>query len=306
MSISENVSLRVSRQPESGGQFSESADQQVSLPLPSKPVISIRVSKRWTPLDLREIWAHRELLYFLIWRDLKVRYKQTLFGVSWVVLQPILMTLVFALFLGKIARVPSGNVPYMLFLYSGLLPWTFFTNAVSTSSHSLIASAPMITKVYFPRSLVPLAAVLVRLSDFLAASVILFILMVYYGRAFTSAMLLVPFLMLHLTLLALSLGLLFAALNVKYRDIGTVLPVLLQLWLFASPVIYPATFVPAKWKWLYDLNPLTGLISGFRAALLNAGFDWRGLLVSLSITLVLLIYSTFVFKRMEDEFADVV
>jgi lipopolysaccharide transport system permease protein len=153
---------------------------------------------------------------------------------------------------------------------------------------------------------VPLAAVLVRLSDFLAASVILFILMVYYGRAFTSAMLLVPFLMLHLTLLALSLGLLFAALNVKYRDIGTVLPVLLQLWLFASPVIYPATFVPAKWKWLYDLNPLTGLISGFRAALLNAGFDWRGLLVSLSITLVLLIYSTFVFKRMEDEFADVV
>jgi lipopolysaccharide transport system permease protein len=304
MSISENVSLRVSRQPESGGEFSESADRQVSLP--SKPIIKIRASKRWTPLDLREIWAHRELLYFLIWRDLKVRYKQTLLGVSWVVLQPILMTLVFAVFLGKIARVPSGNVPYVLFLYSGLLPWTFFTNAVSTSSHSLIASAQMITKVYFPRSLVPLAAVLVRLSDFLVASVILLVLMVYYGRAFTSAMLLVPFLMLHLTLLALSLGLLFAALNVKYRDIGTVLPVLLQLWLFASPVIYPATFVPAKWKWLYDLNPLTGLISGFRAALLNAGFDWRGLLVSLSITLMLLIYSTFVFKRMEDEFADVV
>ena len=304
MAISENASLRVSRQPESGGEFSENPDQQVSLP--SRPVIKIRATKRWKPLDLREIWAHRELLYFLIWRDLKVRYKQTLLGVSWVVLQPILMTLVFALFLGKVARVPSGNVPYVLFLYSGLLPWTFFTNAVSTSSHSLIASAQMITKVYFPRSLVPLAAVLVRLSDFLAASVILFVLMVYYGRAFTSAILLVPFLIVHLTLLALGLGLLFAALNVKYRDIGTVLPVLLQLWLFASPVIYPATFVPAKWKWLYDLNPLTGLISGFRAALLNAGFDWRGLLVSLSITLVLLIYSTFVFKGMEDEFAEVV
>lgn len=304
MAISENASLRVSRQAESGGELSESADQQVSLP--SKPLIKIRASKRRTPLDLREIWAHRELLYFLVWRDLKVRYKQTLLGVSWVVLQPILMTLVFAVFLGKIARVPSGNVPYVLFLYSGLLPWTFFTNAVSTSSHSLIASAQMITKVYFPRSLVPLAAVLVRLSDFLAASVILFVLMVYYGRAFTSAMLLVPFLVLHLTLLALSLGLLFAALNVKYRDIGTVLPVLLQLWLFASPVIYPTTFVPANWKWLYELNPLSGIISGFRAALLGADFDWRSLLVSLGITLVLLAYSTFVFKRMEDEFADVI
>ena len=304
MAISENASLSVSRQPESGEELSESADQQVSLP--SKPLIKIRASKRWTPLDLREIWAHRELLYFLVWRDLKVRYKQTLLGVSWVILQPILMTLVFAVFLGKIARVPSGNVPYVLFLYSGLLPWTFFTNAVATSSHSLIASAEMITKVYFPRSLVPLAAVLVRLSDFLVASLILFVLMVYYGRAFTSAMLLVPFLVLHLTLLALSLGLLFAALNVKYRDIGTVLPVLLQLWLFASPVIYPTTFVPANWKWLYELNPLSGIISGFRAALLGADFDWRGLLISLGITLVLLVYSTFVFKRMEDEFADVV
>ena len=304
MVISENASLRVSRQPESGGELSESADQQVSLP--SKPLIKIRASKRWTPLDLREIWAHRELLYFLVWRDLKVRYKQTLLGVSWVILQPILMTLVFAVFLGKIARVPSGNVPYVLFLYSGLLPWTFFTNAVATSSHSLIASAEMITKVYFPRSLVPLAAVLVRLSDFLVASLILFVLMVYYGRAFTSAMLLVPFLVLHLTLLTLSLGLLFAALNVKYRDIGTVLPVLLQLWLFASPVIYPTTFVPANWKWLYELNPLSGIISGFRAAFLGADFDWRSLLVSLGITLVLLVYSTFVFKRMEDEFADVV
>jgi lipopolysaccharide transport system permease protein len=304
MAISENASLRVSRQPESDGELSESADQQVSLP--SKPLIKIRASKRWTPLDLREIWAHRELLYFLVWRDLKVRYKQTLLGVSWVILQPILMTLVFAVFLGKIARVPSGNVPYVLFLYSGLLPWTFFTNAVATSSHSLIASAQMITKVYFPRSLVPLAAVLVRLSDFLVASLILFVLMVYYGRAFTSAMLLVPFLVLHLTLLALSLGLLFAALNVKYRDIGTVLPVLLQLWLFASPVVYPTTFVPANWKWLYELNPVSGIISGFRAALLGADFDWRGLLISLGITLLLLVYSTFVFKRMEDEFADVV
>jgi lipopolysaccharide transport system permease protein len=151
-----------------------------------------------------------------------------------------------------------------------------------------------------------LATVLVRLSDFLVASVILFVLMVYYGRPFTSAVLLVPFLILHLTLLALSLGLLSAGLNVKYRDVGTVLPVLLQLWLFASPVIYPTTFVPANWKWLYQLNPLTGVIDGFRAALLNADFEWRSLLVSFGITLALLVFSSFVFKHIEDEFADVV
>jgi lipopolysaccharide transport system permease protein len=304
MATSKDASLGISRPSEAGGELSKSAYRRVALP--SHPVIKIRASKKWTLLDLREIWAHRELLYFLIWRDLKVRYKQTLLGVSWVILQPILMTLVFAVFLGKIARVPSGKVPYVLFLYSGLLPWTFFTNAVSTSSHSLIASAQMITKVYFPRSLVPLAAVLVRLSDFLAASVIFFVLMAYYGRGLSSAMLLVPFLILHLTLLALSLGLLFAALNVKYRDIGTILPVLLQLWLFASPVIYPTAFVPPNWKWLYELNPLSGIISGFRAALLNVGFDWRGLLVSMSITLALLIYASFVFKRMQGDFADVV
>jgi lipopolysaccharide transport system permease protein len=304
MAISENASLGVSQQPEPPARFSEQADHQVSLSL--HPVIQIRARKKLTSLDLRDIWAHRELLYFMIWRDLKVRYKQTLFGMSWVVLQPILMTLVFTVFLGKIARVPSGNVPYVLFLYSGLLPWTFFSNAVSTSSHSLIASAQMITKVYFPRALVPLATVLVRLSDFLVASVILFGLMVYYGRSFTSAVLLVPFLILHLTLLALSLGLLSAALNVKYRDIGTVLPVLLQLWLFASPVIYPTTLVPANWKWLYELNPLTGVIDGFRAALLSADVEWRSLFVSFGITLALLVSSSFVFKHIEDEFADVV
>jgi lipopolysaccharide transport system permease protein len=304
MTISENASLSVSLQPEASGSFPEAAYQ--NAPLPLSPLIKIRASKRWAPIGLREIWAHRELLYFLVWRDLKVRYKQTILGVSWILLQPLLMTLVFAVFLGKIAQVPSGSVPYVLFLYSGLLPWTFFTNAVSTSSHSLIASAQMITKVYFPRSMVPLATVLVRLSDFIVASVVLVILMLYYGRPFTRAILLAPFIILHLTLLALSLSLLFAALNVKYRDIGTVLPVLLQLWLFASPVIYPVSLVPPNWKWVYELNPLSGIIGGFRAALLDLGFDWWSLIVSLGITLALLVYSTFVFKRMEDEFADVV
>ncbi|HSS18904.1 MAG TPA: ABC transporter permease [Pyrinomonadaceae bacterium] len=304
MSICENASLSVSRPPDASGSFPEATCSSASVPL--NPLIKIRATKRWAPINLRDVWEHRELLYFLIWRDLKVRYKQTLLGVSWIVLQPLLMTLVFAVFLGKIARVPSGSVPYVLFLYSGLLPWTFFTNAVATSSHSLIVNAQMITKVFFPRSMVPLAAVLVRLSDFIVASVVLIVLMIYYGRPFTRATLLAPFLILHLTLLALSLALVFAALNVKYRDIGTVLPVLLQIWLFASPVIYPANLVPPNWQWVYGLNPLTGIIDGFRAALLNLPFNWRSLLVSLGITLALLVYSSFFFRRMEDGFADVV
>jgi len=303
MAISENASLSVSGPPDPSASFPK--DIYAST-LPPAPLIKIRASKKWSTIELKEIWAHRELLYFLVWRDLKVRYKQTVLGASWIILQPLLMTLVFAVFLGKIARVPSGSVPYVLFLYAGLLPWTFFTNAVSSSSHSLIASAQMITKVYFPRSMVPLAAVLVRLSDLIVASVVLGMLMLYYGQPFTRAILLAPFFIFQLTLLALGMGLWFAALNVKYRDIGTVLPVLLQLWLFASPVIYPASLVPDNWKWAYQLNPLTGIIGGFRASLLNLPFDWRTLLISFSITLVLLVYSTFVFKRMEDEFPDVV
>lgn len=303
MAMSGKVNLIASHLPDAPAVSEEKHSRVV---LPETPLIKIRVGNRWSSIDLREIWAHRELLYFLVWRDLKVRYKQTILGASWVILQPLLMTLVFAVFLGKIARVPSGSVPYVLFLYSGLLPWTFFSNAVSSSSHSLIASAHMITKVYFPRSIVPAAALLVRLSDFLIASVTLIILMLYYGQPFTWAILIAPLLMLHLTLLALGLGLWFSALNVKYRDIGTALPVLLQLWMFASPIIYPSSLVPQQWKWAYDLNPLVGIIEGFRASILGLGFNWRSLMISVAITLTLLVYSTYAFKHLEDEFADVV
>jgi len=275
-------------------------------PLPEKPLIKIRVSKRWAPIELREIWAHRELLYLLVWRDLKVRYKQTVLGATWVILQPLLMTLVFAVFLGKIARVSSGGVPYVLFLYSGLVPWTFFSNAVSSSSHSLIASAHMITKVYFPRSIVPAAAVLVRLSDFIIASFILIILMLYYRQPLHWAFLLAPLLILNLTLLASALGMWFSALNVKYRDIGTALPVVLQLWMFASPIVYPSSLVPKHWKWVYDLNPLTGIIEGFRASLLGQDLNMSSLVASGVITLALLVNSMYAFRRLEDELADIV
>lgn len=274
--------------------------------LDQTPAIMIRAGKKWSAIDLHELWLHRELLYFLVWRDLKVRYKQTLLGVSWIILQPVLMTLIFAFFLGNIVRIPSEGIPYVLFLYSALLPWTFFSNAVSTSSHSLIASAHMITKVYFPRSIVPLAAILVRLSDFMVAAAILVALMIYYGQPLTRAILLVPILVLHLTLLTLALSLWFSALNVKYRDVGTVLPVVLQLLMFASPIIYPASLVNPQWRWAYSLNPLAGLIGGFRSALLGTPLDRRALVISAVITILLLVYSTFVFRRMEDQFADVV
>lgn len=274
--------------------------------LPDEPLIKIRGQRSWAGINLREIWLHRELLYFLIWRDLKARYKQTVLGISWVILQPLLMTLVFTLFLGRLVRVPTGNTPYPLFLYASLLPWTFFSNAVSSGSYSLVASSQMITKVYFPRLIIPLAAVGVRLSDFLVASVVLIVLMRYYGVPLGWSLFVLPLLVIHLTLLAFALSAWFSALNVKYRDTGTALPVLLQLWMFASPIVYPATLVPQRWRWLYELNPLTGIVEGFRSSLLGLSFNRGSLVVSVIITLALLISSTFVFRRMEDDFADIV
>jgi lipopolysaccharide transport system permease protein len=274
--------------------------------LPEEPFIKIRAKRSWGVVDLREVWIHRELLYFLIWRELKARYKQTILGISWVILQPLLMTLVFTVVLGKLLGVPTGSTPYPLFLYAGLLPWTFFSNAVSSGSYSLVASPHMVTKVYFPRIIIPAAAVGVRLTDFLVASVVLIGLMRYYGIPFGWHLLIAPLLMVHLTLLALALSAWLSALNVRYRDIGTALPVALQLLMFASPIVYPATLVPARWKWLYGLNPLTGIIEGFRSALLGLPFNRGGLIASALITIALLVGSSVAFRRMEDDFADIV
>ena len=274
--------------------------------LPEEPLIKIRAHRSWGAVDLRELWTHRELLYFLIWRELKARYKQTILGISWVILQPLLMTLVFTVVLGKLVGVPTGNIPYPLFLYAGLLPWVFFSNAVSSGSYSLVASSQMITKVYFPRIIIPAAAVGVRLSDFLVASVVLIGLMRYYGIPFGWPLLFAPLLVIHVTLLALALSAWLSALNVRYRDTATALPVMLQLWMFASPIVYSGAIVPARWRWLYDLNPLTGIIEGFRSALLGIPFNRRALIVSILVTILLLIGSVFVFRRMEDDFADIV
>ena len=265
--------------------------------LPEEPLIKIRPGRPSATAELREAWAHRELLYFLIWRDLKVRYRQTLLGAAWVILQPLLTALVFTVFMSKLARVPSDGVPYPLFAYAGLLPWTFFSNAVSTSSYSLISNSYIITKVYFPRLIIPAAVVGVRLIDFLVASVVLVVLMLCYGVGVGWGILLLPVFVVEATLFSFGVGLWFSVLNVRYRDVGTVLPVLIQLWMFASPIIYPSSLVPEGWRVFYSLNPLAGIVEGMRASLFGLGFDWGGIIISAAVTLLLLAHSVRAFCR---------
>lgn len=269
-------------------------------------LIVIEPGNSWVGLELGDLWAHRELLYFLVWRDLKVRYKQTVLGVAWVVLQPLLMTLIFTIVLGKLIRVPSNDIPYPLFAYAGLMLWTFFSGAVSSTGNSLVGNAHLITKVYFPRLIIPLATVTARLVDFVVSFVILFGFMLYYKVGITTHFLMVPVVILLLALLGLGFGLWTSAVNVKYRDVGLALPVLIQLWMFASPVVYPLSLVPPGWQLAYSLNPLVGLIEGFRAALFGSKFNWPALLISAGVTLVLLVYGTYAFQRREKTFADII
>jgi len=277
-----------------------------SLPQPDKPLITIEPSKGWVPLNLRDLWAHRELLYFLTWRDIKVRYKQTLFGVLWAILQPVFMMLIFTLFFGKLAGIKTGDIPYPLFAFAGLVPWTFFANSVTSGGNSLTSSAGLITKVYFPRMLVPIAAVAAGFVDFILAFIVLVGLMFYYRVTPTANMLMLPVLAALMMLFALGVGMWMAALNVKYRDIRFALPFLIQIWLFVSSVIAPSTAVPEQWRWLLVLNPMSGFIEGFRAALFGQQLNWTALGLSSAITLVVLFYSAHTFRRMEKNFADII
>jgi lipopolysaccharide transport system permease protein len=272
--------------------------------LPAEPVTKIRPSSFWESFDFAELWAHREVLYFLMWRDLKVRYRQTILGAAWVFVQPIVITLVFTIFLGKLIKVPSDGVPYPIFAYTALLVWTFISNAVLSSSYSIVTNAQIITRVYFSRLLIPAATVGVRLVDLMIASLVLMALMIYYHVPITLSMLMLPLFVIQVGALALALGLWGAALNVRYRDVGTVLPILLQVWMFMSPIVYSSSIVPQKSRLLYSLNPLVGIIGGFRASLFNLPFDWSSIIISALITLPLLIFSIHVFRRMETSFAD--
>lgn len=274
--------------------------------LPDKPVVVIERSKSWVALNLRGVWAYRELLYFLIWRDLKVRYKQTLLGASWAIIQPLVTMIVFTYFFGRLARVPTDDVPYPIFFYTGLLVWTYFSNALTSGANSLVGNANLITKVYFPRLIIPSAAVLSGLLDFAIASVLLVGLLIYYGFPVTiQYLMLLPLVMLA-TGLALGFGIWLSALNVRYRDVRYALSFLVQIWMFVSPIIYPSSVVPAEWRWLMVLNPLTGIVEGVRASLFGKPIQWIALGYSAVFTVVILLYAAYLFRRMERHFAELI
>lgn len=271
-----------------------------------RPLLVIQPKRGWSALDLGEIWAHRELLYFLTLRDIKLRYKQTMLGAIWAILQPLLPMVIFTLFFGRLAGMPSDGIPYSIFAYAALLPWTYFANAVSNSSVSVVGNSTLVSKVYFPRMIIPGAATLAALLDFLVGLIMLGVLMLWHHVSLHLSILMFPALVALTTALALGIGLLFSAWNVRYRDIRYALPFVVQFWMFATPVIYPASLVPHKWRWALALNPLTGVIEGFRSALFGRPFDWTSLAFSSGIAIMLLFYAGFAFRRMERTFADTI
>ena len=282
--------------------------------LPSTlPVVVIQPSRGWVPLKLRELWEYRELLYFLVWRDVKVRYKQTLLGAAWAIIQPAMTMVVFTIFFGRMAQVGSDGLPYPLFSYAGLLPWTFFAQGLTQSANSLVSSANLIKKVYFPRLVIPLGAILAGLIDFLLAFLLLLVLMAHYSVWPTATLVWLPSFLFLALATSLGTGMWLAALNVKYRDVRYVVPFFAQIWLFVTPVIYPTSRVLAKLAeaglpgWLYGLNPMVGVVEGFRWALFGRGsFPGPVLAASGFVAAFLVASGAFYFRRMERAFADVV
>jgi lipopolysaccharide transport system permease protein len=263
--------------------------------------------KGWVPLHLEELRDYHELLYFLLWRNIKIRYKQTVLGAAWAVIPPFFTMIAFSIFFGRLAGISSDGVPYPIFAYTALVPWTFFANALSQASNSLLEHERMITKIYFPRLLLPVAAVLSGLLDFAISFSILIGMMAWYGLTPTIGLLFVPFFILMATLTALGVGLWLSALNVQYRDVRYVIPFLVQFWLFSTPVAYSSSLVPEKWQILYGLNPMAGVVEGFRWALLGTSHISIELVLASLVTIsVVLISGLYYFRRMEETFADVV
>ena len=271
------------------------------------PRILIQPSRGWVPLRLKELWEYRELLYFLVWRDVKVRYKQTVLGATWAIIQPFFTMVVFSIFFGRLAGIPSDGLPYPIFAYCALLPWQLFSHAMTESGNSLVANQNLITKVYFPRLVIPLSAVLAGLVDFGVAFLVLLGMMAYYGMAPTMAVATLPLFILLAIATALAVGLWLSALNVQYRDVRYTIPFLTQFWLFATPIAYPSSLVPEGWRVLYGLNPMAGVVEGFRWALLGTrNAPGPMLAVSIAVVVALLIGGLYYFRRMEKTFADVV
>jgi len=272
----------------------------------TEPLVVIQPSRSLRLLSLKDLWAYRELLFFLTWRDVKVRYKQTALGAAWAILQPLFMMVIFTIFFGRLAGVDSAGIPYPLFALAGLVPWTFFSNAITTSGNSLVGSANLITKVYFPRLIVPAAAMLAGLVDFALAFLLFVVMMVYYRVTPTVQVLFLPVLIVMTALFALGVGTWMAALNVKYRDVRFALPFLIQLWLFVSSVILPSSALAPRWRWLLMLNPMSGIIEGYRSSLFGLPFDWPAIGTAAIITVLVLIYSIYSFARVERGFADII
>lgn len=271
-------------------------------------IIVLKPASGWSTLNLRDLWRYRELIYFMTWRDLKVRYKQTLLGAGWAVLKPFMMMVVFSIFFGNLAKMPSYGLPYPIFAYAALLPWELFANALNVASRSLVVNSHMITKVYFPRMILPLSSILAGVVDFAIAFVILLGMMVYYRIAPTPAVWTLPLFLLLALITSLGVGLWLSALNVLYRDIGYITPFLVQFWLFITPIVYPANLISEQWRLVYALNPMAGVVEGFRWALLGIqqGAPSPMLAVSTAVAVLLLVSGLFYFRRMERLFADMV
>ena len=271
-----------------------------------KKLTAIEAGRRWRIIDLSELWRFRELLWVLTLRDVKVRYKQTILGIAWAVIQPTLMMVIFSLVFGRLAKIPSDGVPYPIFVYSALLPWTFFANSVGNAGNSLVASSNLVRKVYFYRLIIPLSSVGAGLIDFVFAFIILLLMMIYYGVGWSLNLLFAPFLLFGIALTALGVGVLLSALNVAYRDFRYVIPFLVQIWMFVTPVVYPVSVVPEKWRWLLYLNPMSGFIDGFRSAFLGRPYDVHSLLVAAAVSVGVLIAGVVYFGKVERKLADII
>jgi lipopolysaccharide transport system permease protein len=270
------------------------------------PHLHISPPKKWIPVNLGELWNYRELLYSFTWRDVKIRYKQTALGFLWAIIQPLFMMLIFTVFFGRLAKIPSDGVPYPLFVLAALLPWTLFAEGITRSTSSMITNANIMTKVYFPRLIMPFSGVLSPLVDFIFAFSILIVMMAWYGFIPTLNIIFLPLFILLALATSLGIGLWLSALNVKYRDFQYTIPFMIQLGLFASPVVYPASLVPESVRFLYGLNPMAGVIEGFRWALLGTEMPGAMILVSVGMVIVLLVSGAFYFRKMEQYYADVV
>jgi len=266
----------------------------------------IEPTKGWRMLDWRELWAYRELLWVLTARDVKVRYKQTVLGAGWAILRPFTTMVIFSVVFGQLAKMPSDGYPYPIFVYAALLPWTFFSNAIGTSGGSLVGSAHLVSKVYFPRLIIPLSSVGAGLVDLLISTGILLLMMLWYGVGWSWNLLAAPLLLMAVIFAALGVGTLLSALTVAYRDFTHLTPFMVQIWMYVTPVIFPVSLVPERWQWLLYLNPMTGLVEGFRSAFLGKPFDLQGLGISFAIAIAIFLIGVAYFEKVERRFADII